>query len=222
MRRSFVKQFEFYHVPCDHSGLCHLHPLSLERVTRSVANTDLFDGVLIAVVPCSMKWSNGLFVDSTNSGGKNSMNTKGHPSRIEAEDEGFDPASGGWQPISDDGFIGLVGPIWQKSDENGMRFAFLADVKHRNRRRVVHGGMIMTFADRAFGMTARHATGQKPQATIQLDVHFVSPVQIGEFVEVRPEVVRRTRSMIFMKGDLMIAARVVATANGIWKILSDG
>jgi uncharacterized protein (TIGR00369 family) len=132
----------------------------------------------------------------------------------------FDPASHGWEAIADDGFIGLVGPIWQKSNETGMRFAFLADPKHHNRRGVVHGGMIMTFADRALGMTARHATGNKPHATIQLDVHFVDAVQVGEFIEARAEVVRRTRSLIFMKADLVVGTRVVAAANGIWKILA--
>ena len=132
----------------------------------------------------------------------------------------FDPASHGWEAIADDGFIGLVGPIWQKSNGTGMQIAFLADPKHRNRRGLVHGGMIMTFADRALGMTARHATGNKPHATIQLDVHFVDAVQIGEFIEARAEVVRRTRSLIFMKADLVVGTRVVAAANGIWKILA--
>ena len=132
----------------------------------------------------------------------------------------FDPASDGWEAIPDDGFIGLVGPIWQKPGKSGMRFAFLADARHHNRRGVVHGGMIMTFADRALGMTARHATGQKAQATIQLDVHFVNAIQIGEFVEVHAEIVRLTRDLIFMKGDLVARGRVVATANGIWKILA--
>ncbi|MBM6595300.1 PaaI family thioesterase [Microvirga pudoricolor] len=131
----------------------------------------------------------------------------------------FDPASHGWVSIADDGFIGLVGPIWQKSTESGMRFAFLSDSKHHNRRGVVHGGMIMTFADRALGMTARHHTGNKPHATIQLDVQFLDAVQIGEFIESRAEVVRQTRSLIFMKADLIVGTRVVAAANGIWKIL---
>jgi acyl-coenzyme A thioesterase PaaI-like protein len=132
----------------------------------------------------------------------------------------FDPASDGWEAILDDGFIGLVGPIWQKPNKSGMRFAFLADVKHRNRRGVVHGGMIMTFADRALGMTARNATGLKPQATIQLDVHFVDAIQIGEFVEVQADIVRRTRDLVFMKSSLVVGSRIVATANGIWKILA--
>jgi acyl-coenzyme A thioesterase PaaI-like protein len=133
----------------------------------------------------------------------------------------FDPATHGWEPVTDDGFIGLVGPIWHIPNDNGLRFAFLADPKHRNRRGVVQGGMIMTFADRALGMTARHASGHKSQATIQLDVHFVDAVQIGDFVEAGAQVVRRTRLLTFMKAELMVGARVVATASGIWKTLAD-
>jgi uncharacterized protein (TIGR00369 family) len=130
----------------------------------------------------------------------------------------FHPAAHGWEPVSDDGFIGLVGPIWQKPDENSVRFAFWADEKHRNRRGIVHGGMIMTFADRALGMAASHANGNKSHVTIQLDVHFVDTIRIGDFVEARTEIVRQTRDLIFMKGDLMVETRVAATAHGIWKI----
>jgi acyl-coenzyme A thioesterase PaaI-like protein len=148
------------------------------------------------------------------------MNFRKHDSGMQGQSAVFDPRTQGWQAISDDGFIGLVGPIWQKPDESHMRFAFLAEAKHRNRRGVVHGGMIMAFADRAMGMTARHANGQKPQATIQLDVHFVDAVQIGDFVEIQAGIVRRTRSLIFMKADVVVGARVVATANGIWKALA--
>jgi acyl-coenzyme A thioesterase PaaI-like protein len=132
----------------------------------------------------------------------------------------FDPAQAGWEPYSDAGFIGLVGPFWQKPDGQSFRYAFLAEPKHHNRRGVVQGGMLMTFADRALGMTAWYANGCRPQATIQLDVHFVEAVQIGEFVEAHANVVRRTRSVIFMNGTLVVGARVVATANGIWKSLS--
>jgi hypothetical protein len=32
-------------------------------------------------------------------------------------------------------------------------------------------------------------------------------------------VVRRTRSLIFMSGELVVGDRVVATANGVWKTL---
>ena len=99
------------------------------------------------------------------------------------------------------------------------RYAFMAERKHHNRRGVVQGGMLMTFADRSMGMTCWYANGRVPQATVQLDMHFVDAVQIGEFVEAKCRVVRRTRSVIFMEADLVVGTRVVATAKGIWKTL---
>src|SRR5512147_546124 len=66
----------------------------------------------------------------------------------------FDPAAHGWEAYGDDGFIGLVGPFWTRQDGDTHRYAFLAEPKHHNRRGVVQGGMLMTFADRSMGMTA--------------------------------------------------------------------
>jgi acyl-coenzyme A thioesterase PaaI-like protein len=131
----------------------------------------------------------------------------------------FDPAAAGWEAYTDDGFIGLVGPFWTRQHGDRHLFAFLAAPKHHNRRGVVQGGMLMTFADRSLGMTCWYANERRAQATVHLDVHFVDAVQIGEFVEMHSKVVRRTRSLIFMSGELMVGTRVVATANGVWKTL---
>ena len=79
--------------------------------------------------------------------------------------------------------------------------------------------MLMTFADRSMGMTCWYANEKQPQATIQLDVHFIDAVQVGEFVECRAKVVRRTRSVVFMAGELVVGERLVARANSIWKTL---
>ena len=131
----------------------------------------------------------------------------------------FDPAANGWEPYKDEGFIGLVGPFWVRAWGDSFRYGFLAEDKHHNRRGVVQGGMLMTFADRSMGMTCWYANGQRRQATVQLDVHFVGPVQIGEVVEAHCKVVRRTRSLVFMDAELKVGERVVATAKGLWKTL---
>ena len=131
----------------------------------------------------------------------------------------FDPAAAGWEPYGHEGFIGLVGPFWARKAGDSYEYAFLAEPKHHNRRHVVQGGMLMTFADRSMGMTCWYANGKRPQATVQLDMHFVDAVEIGEFVEAKCEVVRRTRALIFMNADLVVGTRVVATAKGIWKTL---
>src|SRR5687767_1967162 len=131
----------------------------------------------------------------------------------------YDPAAAGWEPYRDEGFIGLVGPFWTRRSGEAHLFAFMAEAKHHNRRGVVQGGMLMTFADRAMGMTCWYANERQPQATVQLDMHFVDAVQVGEFVEARCKIVRRTRSLIFMSAELVVGARIVATANGVWKTL---
>lgn len=133
----------------------------------------------------------------------------------------FDPAAAGWEPYTDEGFIGLVGPLWMKPAGDSYVYAFRAEPKHHNRRGVVQGGMLMTFADRSMGMTCWYANERKPQATVQLDVHFVGAVQIGEFVEAKCRIVRRTRALIFMNCELVVGERVVATANGLWKTLGE-
>jgi len=132
----------------------------------------------------------------------------------------FDPAAAGWELYQDEGFVGLVGPFWTRQEGGKHLYAFKAEPKHHNRRGVVQGGMLMTFADRAMGMTCWYANEQQPQATVHLDVHFVDAVHIGEFVEAKCAVVRRTRALIFMNADLVVGPRVVATATGVWKTLS--
>ena len=141
---------------------------------------------------------------------------------MDAKSQDFDPAAHGWETYAAEGFVSLVGPFWMKKTGEGYRYGFIAEPKHHNRRGVVQGGMIMTFADRSLGMTAWYANGKIPQATVHLDVHFIDAVQIGEFVEASCRVVRRTRSLIFMSGELTVGERVVATANGVWKALGKG
>ncbi len=128
-----------------------------------------------------------------------------------------------WQPYEEDGFIGLVGSIQKGRIGDGKgHFRFIPEDRHRNRNGVVHGGMLMTFADRALGDTARQGDAGRKHATAQLDVHFVSAAKIGAVVDLRARVIRETRNMVFVEGELTSEGRIVATAKGIWAILSRG
>ena len=59
-------------------------------------------------------------------------------------------------------------------------YALATEDKHHNRRGLVQGGVLMTFADRTCGMTARYVSGKPTLATVQLDTHFVEAGKIGE------------------------------------------
>ena len=142
----------------------------------------------------------------------------------QAEDaKAFDPAAQGWEQISNHTAFGdLVGPVWRKEEDGDLRFGFTVAPKHLNRAGNLHGGMLMMLADQSMAMTARVATGGKRHATIELNTQFVGSVKIGEFVVSYPEVVRVTRSVVFMRAKMLVGKRVVVTTNGIWKILDEG
>jgi uncharacterized protein (TIGR00369 family) len=128
----------------------------------------------------------------------------------------FDPAAAGWERVKAHNFGELVGPIWRRGDAT---FGFISGDKHGNHIGIVHGGMLATFSDQAMGMTAMRTTGNKPHATIELNIQYIGAVRIGEFVEAHCEVMRVTRSIIFMRSTLMVGDRLVAMASGVWKIL---
>lgn len=130
----------------------------------------------------------------------------------------FDPAATGWICRPGREFMELVGPIWVRQREGETRYGFVAELRHLNTGGVVHGGMLMTFADQALGMTSWAVNGNRPQVTVQLDVHFVSGAKLGEFVEARCRIVRQTRSLMFLAAELSVEERVVATASGVWKL----
>ena len=127
--------------------------------------------------------------------------------------------SDGWKMVETTGFIQLIGPLWQRQIGGAHEYALVAEDKHHNRRGLVQGGVLMTFADRTCGMTARSVTGKPTMATAQLDVHFVEAGKIGEVLISRPRVVRATRSLIFVSTQVTVDKRVIAMANGVFKIL---
>jgi acyl-coenzyme A thioesterase PaaI-like protein len=130
--------------------------------------------------------------------------------------------SDGWIMVETTGFLSLVGPLWQRNVDGQPEMALITEDKHHNRRGMVQGGLLMTFADRACGMVARIVSGRPTMATVQLDVHFVDAGKIGEVLIARPRVLRATRSLVFVTAEVTANERTIITANGVFKILKDG
>jgi acyl-coenzyme A thioesterase PaaI-like protein len=127
--------------------------------------------------------------------------------------------SDGWTIVETTGFVQLIGPLWQREVDGLQEYALITEDKHHNRRGLVQGGVLMTFADRTCGMTARYVSGKPMLATVQLDVHFVEAGKIGEILISKPHVVRSTRSLIFITTEVTVDKRCIAMASGVFKIL---
>ena len=127
--------------------------------------------------------------------------------------------SDGWKIMETTGFLHLIGPLWERVVDGAPEFALITEDKHHNRRGLVQGGVLMTFADRTCGMTARFVTGKPTLATVQLDTHFVESGKIGEVLMSKPHVVRSTRTLIFITTEVTVDKRCIAMASGVFKIL---
>jgi acyl-coenzyme A thioesterase PaaI-like protein len=127
----------------------------------------------------------------------------------------------GWTILETTGFLHLIGPLWQRVVAGEHEYALVAQDKHHNRRGMVQGGVLMTFADRTCGMSARVVSGRPTLATIQMDTHFVEAGKIGEILTSKPRVVRSTRSLIFVSTEVRVGERCIAMANGVFKILKN-
>lgn len=120
------------------------------------------------------------------------------------------------------GYIGHNGGFQfrQISDSEYEYRATIQDF-HLNSGGITHGGFIMTLMDCGLGTSVYHSLGgDKKIATISLDVNFVAPSHKGETLIGSARIIKKTRSMVFVRGELHVEDHIIATGDGIWKILT--
>ncbi len=121
-----------------------------------------------------------------------------------------------------DPFEIYLGPIHETGEAPERRFALLIDDRHVNRRLVMHGGMMMTYADATLGSLAADLSNGVMSVTLNMQSQFLAPAKLGRVIEVKPELTRRTRSMLFIRGDFTVEGEIVMTASSVWKMLGQG
>ena len=122
-----------------------------------------------------------------------------------------------WVPVDNSGFSAVAGPFFRSAATEGpVRYSFVAAEHHLNNIGIVHGGMVMTFADFAMGAAVADENGKMP-TTIQLDVQFIGSARLGDRVEIACRTVSETRNMLFLDGIVSVGGVITATARGVWK-----
>jgi uncharacterized protein (TIGR00369 family) len=129
--------------------------------------------------------------------------------------EGFKPRRFG------DGFIAVNGPLYVKKLERGILLGFRVEPRHCNPMGICHGGMISTFCDMLLPISAHYLSADVARRflpTINLQVDFLAPSPNGAWVQGEAQLLRATRSMVFMQGLVTADGQSVARVSGIFKI----
>lgn len=139
------------------------------------------------------------------------------PSKPQAVTEG---PFAGWLTWGNgsDPFETLAGPFYMRArSEGGYECAFMPEVHHANGMGNIHGGALMTFADFALFAHAHDHMNDQPCVTMQFESQFVGGAVASKMIESHGEIVRATRTMIFMRGLLTQADKPILAYSAILK-----
>jgi uncharacterized protein (TIGR00369 family) len=88
---------------------------------------------------------------------------------------------------------------------------------HSNSRGFVHGGLISALADNAMGLSCDLALGHVRLVTVNLTLDFIAAAKQGEWLEVRPKVVRTGSTLCFATAEIFSGETLCARANAIFR-----
>jgi uncharacterized protein (TIGR00369 family) len=128
------------------------------------------------------------------------------------------------QEFSDIAFAGFLkhngGLQFRAISKSEYEFKTTIEEFHLNSAGITHGGFIATLLDGGMGTAAHRALGPNARAaTISLDVKFISKSMAGDTLLGSAKVLKKTKSLVFMRGEVKCGARLISTAEGIWKVL---
>jgi len=119
------------------------------------------------------------------------------------------------------GFGRQIGPLYERRGEGkAYTRAFRVEEHHTNGMGNCHGGMLMAFADTAFGhaVTVAH---HRYWVTVRLLTDFVSAAHLGDWVEGSAEIAGEEDGFITVSGKIWVGERTVMTGSGIFKALGE-
>lgn len=114
-----------------------------------------------------------------------------------------------------------IGPFYYKQEGDSFRYAFRADDRHCNAFQVVHGGVLMVFADYSLCMEATNHYRNENCLTVSFNCDFVSAGNIGDLIESSAEVIRKTGSMAFVRGIVTVGDETILRYSGVVKRIRD-
>jgi len=126
-----------------------------------------------------------------------------------------------FQQISFIGFMKHNGGLeFRKISNSDYQFKATVQDFHLNPGGITHGGFLMSLMDSGMGTAAHRVLGDQTRAaTISFDVKFIAASTTGDILLGSAKVLKKTRSLVFMQGEVRCGERLISTAEGIWKVL---
>ena len=118
-------------------------------------------------------------------------------------------------------FIHVNGPLYLYHHRDDVRLGFRVERRHTNPMGICHGGMLASFCDMLLPISAHRVNrevGHRFLPTINLQIDYLAPAKLGDWVEGRAEVLKVTRSLVFAQGFVTANGVPCTRVSGIFKL----
>lgn len=112
-----------------------------------------------------------------------------------------------------------IGPFFFHADGSQLHTAFRIRAQHCNAHDSVHGGVLMAFADYTLCLGA-NGGAQQSVITVSCNNEFTAPAFIGDLVEGFSHVVKRGKSMVFVRCELKVKDEVILMSSAVVKLMN--
>lgn len=114
------------------------------------------------------------------------------------------------------GFPRVIGPLFRRDVSGVFTMGFRVEERHTNGMKNAHGGMLMSFADMAWG----HVVSVELSSywvTVRLTCDFLSSAHMGDWVEGGGEVLSVENDLFLVRGRVWAGDRTLMTGTGVFK-----
>ena len=119
------------------------------------------------------------------------------------------------------GFMKHLGGLsFRKIDDNNYEFSGKIQDVHLNTGGIAHGGYLATIADAGMGTAAHMIASGKRCVTINLEIKFLSAGKLGDDLTGKVQILKKTKTLIFINCIISNSKGIVSSASGTWKILT--
>ena len=111
------------------------------------------------------------------------------------------------------------GLMFKALSENEYEFKATIKEFHLNKREITHGGFICSLIDAGAGTAVHRTTNQKSCVTVSLDIKFIAPSRKDDELIGNVQILKKTKSMVFVNCTLKKKDQLIASATGVWKVI---
>ena len=111
------------------------------------------------------------------------------------------------------------GVMFRNISETEFEFKSTINENHLNAAGITHGGYLSALIDAGAGTAAHRSAENTPCVTISLDLKFIGSSKAGNEIIGHVNILKKTKSLVFLFCTLKCNDKIITSASGVWKIL---